>query len=84
MITVQATENVDDLVNGGGVVVIIKDIPDALSGTCLGEPEADVPDQIAREEVNGALADFIATEAGHARRRFVGEFAPAVAVQIIQ
>jgi len=73
MITVQATENVDDLVNGGGVVVIIKDIP--FKGLVGGQ----------RAELNNEdLADFIAMEAGHARRRFMGEFAPAVAIQIIQ
>ena len=67
MITVQATKNVGRLVNSGGVIVIIKNLPVGLY----------------KGRENEELADFIAKEAGEARKRYAGEFAPAVAVQII-
>lgn len=71
MITVQATEHADELVNSGGVVVIINELPAGLFGD-------------RGDGANETLADFIAKEAGYARKRFEGRFKPEVAIQIIQ
>lgn len=70
MITVQATKHVEELVNGGGIVVIIEELPNVLhDDRGIG--------------ANQVLADHIAKQAGHARKRFEGRFAPEVATQII-